>query len=307
VPRKVEIIAGLIAESRDLEELGRRVQGERELIASDKEIDELVERCQAWFGRALAVVPEEFRDRLRAEYNGSWHSSKIKQFLQAPGEVSLFGGDNEDGTPSPLPYWQHPYDTTFHGPLLALRQILVEAQQQLQGAGHGEDIELVERLCRGFAEFLVPLSNRQRDRPPIVMEDEYDVQDLLHGLLRIFFDDVRPEDFTPERAGARSRIDFVLKQPRIVVEAKMTRAGRAAARVGEELIVDIERYRSHPDCDSLVALVYDPERLITNRRSLERDLSGERDGPVIRVIWCSRWAVERKLPSTLNARGTQVR
>jgi hypothetical protein len=115
---------------------------------------------------------------------------------------------------------------------LAQRQILVEAQQALRGSGHNEDIELVERICRGFGEFLYPLGHRQQGRKPIVMEDEYDVQDFLHGLLRIFFDDVHPEDFSPERAGARSRIDFVLKQERVVVEAKMTRAGLAAATNG---------------------------------------------------------------------------
>ena len=90
--------------------------------------------------------------------------------------------------------------------------------------------------------------------------------------------------FETLRAGGRSRIDFVLKAEKIVVEAKMTRAGHGAEEVGEELIVDIERYRSHPDCDALVALIYDTERLITNRRTLESDLSGERDGLTVRVI-----------------------
>ena len=284
VGRKVDIIAELVAESHELAELGRRIQGERELLASDTEIETLVQRYQAWFSRAVAVVPEEFRDRLREELNGSWHSNKIKHFLQAPGEVSLIGQGADDGTPSPFPYWQHPYDTTFHGPLLAQRQTLVEAQQSLRGSGHGEDIELVERICRGFGEFLVPLSNRRQGKPSIVMEDEYDVQDFLHGLLRVFFDDVRPEDYSPERAGARSRIDFVLKPERIVVEAKMARAGLGAAEIGKQLIVDIERYQSHPDCDAIVALVYDPERRIQNRRTLETDLSGERDGLVIRVV-----------------------
>jgi hypothetical protein len=34
-----------------------------------------------------------------------------------------------------------------------------------------------------------------------VLKDEYDVQDLLYALLRIFFDDVRPEEWTPSFAG----------------------------------------------------------------------------------------------------------
>lgn len=279
------MIVALLQESRELEEIGRGIQGERQLLVPEEEVEAFVERYQTWFGRVVNVVPEEFRDRLRAEFNGSWHSHKIKKFLEAPGEVSLFGqAAAQTGEPTPLPYWAHPYDTTFHGPLLAQRQILVEAQQALLGSGHGEDIELVERICRGFGEFVVPLASRLRGRPPIVMEDEYDVQDFLHGLLRIFFDDVRPEDYSPERAGARSRIDFVLKQERIVVEAKMTRAGHGAAQIGAELIVDIERYRSHPDCDAIVALVYDPDRRVQNRRTLETDLSGERAGLIVRVI-----------------------
>jgi hypothetical protein len=284
MPRKVDTLADLVAESHELAEAGRRIQGDRELLATEEQIDELIRRYHAWFAQALTVTPEEFRDRLRAEFDGSWHTNKIKNFLQSPGEVSIFGESSADGDPSPLPYWANPYDTTFHGPLLAQRQILVEAQQALLGAGHGENIELVERMCRGFADFLHPLANRQRERLPIVMEDEYDVQDFLHGLLRIFFDDVRPEDFAPERAGARSRIDFVLKPERIVVEAKMTRSGLGAAQIGAELIVDIERYRSHPDCDAIVALVYDPEKRIANRRTLETDLSGERDGLIVRVV-----------------------
>lgn len=286
--RKVDIIGALLSESHELADLGRQVQGDRELLASEEQIDELIERYHAWYAQALNVVPEEFRDRLRAEFDGSWHTNKIKHFLQSPGETSVLGEDADDGTPSPFPWWQYPYDTTFHGPLLVQRQILVEAQQALVGSGHGENIELVERICRGFGEFLYPLAHRQRERPPIVPEDEYDVQDFLHGLLRLFFDDVRPEDFAPERAGARSRIDFVLKPERIVVEAKMTRAGLGAAQVGEELIVDIERYRSHPDCDAIVALVYDPEKRIPNRRTLETDLSGERDSLIVRSWSSSR-------------------
>lgn len=286
--RKVEVITALLADSRELEETGRGIQGERKVLVATEEIEAFVERYHDWFGRAVAVLPPEFVERFRGEYDGSFFSSKIKEFLRAPDEVNFIRRTADDGPESGdltlLPYWQHPYESTFHGPLLTQRQILVEARQALLGSGHGEDIELVERICRGFGEFLVPLSNRQRKRPSIVMEDEYDVQDFLHGLLRIFFDDVRAEDYSPERAGARSRIDFVLKQERIVVEAKMTRAGHGAAQIGDELIVDIERYRSHPDCDAIVALVYDPEKRIPNRRTLESDLSREVEGLTVRVI-----------------------
>jgi hypothetical protein len=64
------------------------------------------------------------------------------------------------------------------------------------------------------------------------VEDEYDVQTVLHGVLRMFYDDVRPEDYVPEQAGSKSRVDFRLKLEQIVIETKMTRANLGAKRVG---------------------------------------------------------------------------
>jgi lipopolysaccharide export system protein LptA len=78
--------------------------------------------------------------------------------------------------------------------------------------------------------------------------------------------------------------DSVLKGEKLVVETKMTRAQLGAREVGEELIIDIERYRAHPDCSALVAVVYDPDRRIMNRRTLEGDLSRTREGLAVRVI-----------------------
>jgi hypothetical protein len=44
-------------------------------------------------------------------------------------------------------------------------------------------------------------------------------------------------------------------------------------KIGEQLIVDIERYQAHPDCDRLVCFVYDPDHHIRNPIGLEKDLS----------------------------------
>ena len=69
------------------------------------------------------------------------------------------------------------------------------------------------------------LARRQRDRVPLEIKDEYDVQDLLHAILKLHFDDVRPEEWTPSYGGNSSRMDCLLKREQIVVEAKMTRKG----------------------------------------------------------------------------------
>ena len=137
---------------------------------------------------------------------------------------------------------------------------------------------------RGLPALIDALQRRHADRPPFEVNDEYDVQDLFEGVLRAIFGDVRPEDPSPTRAGGSTRVDFLLKEPRIIVEMKMTRAGLRDRTLGDELIEDIERYRGHPDCDAIVAIVYDPERHLSNPRGIETDLSGQRDGLEVRVV-----------------------
>jgi hypothetical protein len=92
---------------------------------------------------------------------------------------------SEENADSPLPYGRYPYESTFKVPLLSQRQILAEARQQLEGTGGAsQDLELLERLSRRFQEFLVLLASCGRDRPPFVVEDEYDVQIAFDAILR---------------------------------------------------------------------------------------------------------------------------
>ena len=53
------------------------------------------------------------------------------------------------------------------------------------------------------------------------------------------------------------RVDFLLKQGQIVLEIKKTRKGLDKKKLGEELIIDIARYKTHPDCKSLICFAYD--------------------------------------------------
>jgi hypothetical protein len=105
------------------------------------------------------------------------------------------------------------------------------------------------------------------------IQDEYDVQYLLHSLLHLHFEDIRPEEWTPSNAGKSARVDFLLKQECLVVEVKKTRKGLGSMEIGSELIEDIHRYKVHPDCSALVCFIYDPEARITNSKGLESDLN----------------------------------
>jgi hypothetical protein len=124
----------------------------------------------------------------------------------------------------------------------------------------------------------------KRQRATLEVKDEYDAQDLMHALLRIYFDDIRPEDPASTLAGAPSRTDFVLGGHGIVLEMKHTRSGLADKEVGAQLIVDTARYRAHPECKTLVCFVYDPNGLISNPVELETSLSGTKDGMPVEVM-----------------------
>ena len=147
MPRKVNVIAQLVAESPDLAEAGRSVQGDRELLTTEEQIDELVERYHAWFAHPLNVVHGESRDRFRAEFKQYLAHEEIRALPPVARRGQHVRPELAGWRALALPYWANQYDTAFHGPLLAQRRILAEAQQALLGAGHGENIELVERVC----------------------------------------------------------------------------------------------------------------------------------------------------------------
>lgn len=146
----------------------------------------------------------------------------------------------------------------------------------------------IELLCIRFQIVAGQLLVRREERPTLDVKDEYDVQDLFHALLRIFFDDVRPEEWTPNYAGKSSRMDFLLPTEQLVIEVKKTRGGLDAKEIGSQLIEDIARYKKHPSCKKLVCFVYDPERRVANPCGIENDLSGNNSGLEVQVIIAPR-------------------
>ena len=139
-------------------------------------------------------------------------------------------------------------------------------------------------VLRRFPAIVRELAKRHAGRPSLVaINDEYDVQDLLRGVLRGLFDDVRDEETTPSHAGVRSRMDLLLKREQIVIETKMTRANLDQRGVAQELAIDKELYRSHPDCRALVCFVYNPTLRLANPTALEDDLT-DRTGPMPTIV-----------------------
>ncbi len=101
---------------------------------------------------------------------------------------------------------------------------------------------------------------------------------MLHALLLLYFDDVRAEEWTPFYAGKSARMDFFLQNERVVFEVKKTRLGLADKELGDQLIIDVDRYKVHPDCKRLICFVYDAEGCIGNPNGLMADLNNQHEG-----------------------------
>ncbi|MFF9561980.1 hypothetical protein ACF1AJ_01405 [Leifsonia sp. NPDC014704] len=136
-------------------------------------------------------------------------------------------------------------------------------------------VDVVLELGHRMLDVERELSHRHDSRPTLTVSDEYDSQDLYRSLLRVFFTDVRPEVVSPQYAGGSSRVDFVLPEFELAIELKFTRASLPDRKLGEELIIDRERYSTLGNVRHLVCLVFDRSGVLRNPRGLESDLARE--------------------------------
>ena len=162
---------------------------------------------------------------------------------------------------------------------LALKNAAMEAR-----ARGTKDPEFVVTLAERLHTVVRQLRERREGRPTLDVNDEYDVQDLFHALLAIYFDDIRKEEWAPTYAGGASRMDFLLPEIEAVVEIKMTRPSLSTRQLGDQLIVDIAKYQKHPTCRTLYCVVYDPEGRISNPRGVENDLKRDSDAITVRIM-----------------------
>jgi hypothetical protein len=136
-----------------------------------------------------------------------------------------------------------------------------------------DTLQIIENICNQFHTVARQLRKRHNSRPTLEVNDEYDVQDLMHGLLKLYFGDIRTEEWTPSYAGSSKKMDFLLKDQQVVIEVKKTRDNLKDREIGQQLNEDITYYKGHSDCRTLVCFVYDPEGNIGNPIGLGNDLA----------------------------------
>ena len=147
-----------------------------------------------------------------------------------------------------------------------------------------DPVERVKTLCYRFHSVARQLRLRGEYRATLAVEDEFDAQDLLHALLRIQFDNVETDEWTPSYSSGTPRTTLLLNDGRLAVIVKKTRPGLNAKDLTDQLRIDAERYRSYGCCRTLLCFMYDPEGRIGNPRGLEASLTSMTDSFVIDVL-----------------------
>jgi hypothetical protein len=120
------------------------------------------------------------------------------------------------------------------------------------------DALLIEQICQRLPHAARILSRRSRQgRVGYEIADEYDVQDLLHGILRAFIKYSVQEDPLPKAAGAKSsRADISIEDLGILIEIKYVHRPDDQKRIFEEYSQDLVLYAKWPHLKTLVFLIY---------------------------------------------------
>ena len=211
--------------------------------------------------------------------------SRQVESCEITAELHISVDDGVRVSPTKTSFYNYGISDLYRAIMSELRDLpWLESSKEKEKSKPKEPLAYIEKICSRFHFVARQLRDRYDNRQTLEVEDEYDVQDLLHGLLTLHFDDIRPEEWTPSYAGSSSRMDFLLKQEKIVIEVKKTRKGLGAKQVGEQLIVDIAKYQQHPDCSMLFCFVYDPEARIANPRGIENDLNKTYDELSVKVL-----------------------
>lgn len=142
-------------------------------------------------------------------------------------------------------------------------------------AGTVDIVQIIDALCE-FMECVRYLNTRRSVSAVLTLDSEAAVQDAIYLMLRPWIKDLVPENPTDKVANRYAIKDFLSRSNHTVIEAKYIRDATHGRNISKELHDDIETYRHHPACRHLVFFIYDPNALIPDRASLDRQIVVER-------------------------------
>jgi hypothetical protein len=151
----------LITEGQNLDERASKVQNGESIGLPKETIDQLTRDYHSWFGKCLPLLPEDLREKFRAEFNGTWYSFKIKKFLEAPTQPNILYPAGDEKAKTVFSPWTYSYAQNFHPYILSQMQILIEASERQEPTLTNNGDSWNATICRVFREFIKKANEAQ--------------------------------------------------------------------------------------------------------------------------------------------------
>lgn len=137
--------------------------------------------------------------------------------------------------------------------------------------------ELIRGILNNFGNSVNKIiKGRRQGHPDFEIKDEYDVQDVLYVILKSVFPNLRDEDAIAKVGAKSTKIDLIVREEGLLVEAKMLKQNDSnETKFIEELKIDFESYHECKWLKKLFCFVYDPLKK-TRDISNFNDLNGKR-------------------------------
>lgn len=153
--------------------------------------------------------------------------------------------------------------------------------QEMNQEAADVDVSSIVQICKRLRHSAQSLSARKRKKPNFVISDEYDVQDLLHAVLRAYLKQVISEEPFGKVANAASgRADLAIQKLGVLIEVKLARSAADQRRILDDFGKDLNLYAKWPHLKHLICFIYN-SHLLADAEAFEeldgtREISGRR-------------------------------
>lgn len=138
---------------------------------------------------------------------------------------------------------------------------------------NSETPKIIESILHRLPEVIKQYKTQNKNSFNIKIENEYDVQYLLQGFLRLYFDDVKLESWSSTAGATAGRLDVFLFDKKIAIEIKITKSGVTERSLLEQFAFDKVLFEGIPNLKRLFFYVYDPVGLPTKQKLIS-DVKG---------------------------------
>jgi REase_DpnII-MboI len=146
-----------------------------------------------------------------------------------------------------------------------------------QVANAAFDADGIIAALNQFQECVRYLNTRRSTGAVLKLDSEAEVQDAVYLMLRPWIHDLLSEDPTGKVGNRYSIKDFISPSAETVIEIKYVRDAKHGKDISSEMHDDIENYRHHPKCATLIFFVYDADSKIPNQEQLRLQIETARN------------------------------